>query len=420
MEELQQRIRAIRVHQADANLAKQPYGALPDSGNALDRTDANVVEMPSRHPPQEGITEDLTMQRSVAKAKAQTKRKPKAPSTASKGSGSLGSVSFRQQLRDVKQQSFAEELKRLEAQAERINQLLAERASQTAQRSQRAAEDPSSATPFTPPSFSPHTVKGDRQVARDAHPVHPPDPASEHPISALENESTDSLKQQAVRIKQILAELEFNLTESEATAISDSTKASVQAIRPDSIQEKHRSKAAAHGMSPIQPASSYLPHSSLPHRTQIAPDHDSQQADQEAAATAQALRYLAHRERAPSAIAENMLENYGDRTHPRPSRQSAGLLKRSGLRLRQLLQIPQKPMDRLGDATLWIVLAIATRIGLRLLTGILPAFTPLVFLLMFVPAALAIYLAGFVPKAGAVSSYRLFLITLGLLIGGKF
>lgn len=89
------------------------------------------------------------------------------------------------------------------------------------------------------------------------------------------------------------------------------------------------------------------------------------------------------------------------------------------MRLRQLLQVPQTSFDRVGDAVLWIVLAVVIRVGARLLLALLPALTPIFVVLMFAPAILAVYLAMFVPRAGFVSVYRLFLMMLGLLIGGR-
>jgi hypothetical protein len=77
-------------------------------------------------------------------------------------------------------------------------------------------------------------------------------------------------------------------------------------------------------------------------------------------------------------------------------------------------------MDQLGDAVLWIVLSAVVRVGVRFLIMLYPAISPVVTILMFIPPALAVYLAVFVPRAGFVSVYRLFLITLGLLLGGKF
>jgi hypothetical protein len=76
-------------------------------------------------------------------------------------------------------------------------------------------------------------------------------------------------------------------------------------------------------------------------------------------------------------------------------------------------------MDRLGDAVLWIVVAAVVRVGSRFLIATYPAYSFLFIALMLAPAILAVYLAVFVPKAGFVSVYRLFLIMLGLLLGGK-
>ena len=109
-------------------------------------------------------------------------------------------------------------------------------------------------------------------------------------------------------------------------------------------------------------------------------------------------------------------------TAPRPKMAAAP--RRHTLRYywRQLqprLQLPQTRGAIAVDAVIWIVAAVGLRIGLTLLAKSLPLLNLPILLLLFCPAVLAGYLAFCVPKSSPVLIYRLLLLTLGLLIGGK-
>ncbi len=88
-------------------------------------------------------------------------------------------------------------------------------------------------------------------------------------------------------------------------------------------------------------------------------------------------------------------------------------------RLQPRLQLPQTRGAIAIDAMIWIFAAAGLRIGLTFLVGYLPFLGLPISLLLFVPAVLAGYLAFCVPKSSPVFIYRLLLIALGLLIGGK-
>ena len=112
-------------------------------------------------------------------------------------------------------------------------------------------------------------------------------------------------------------------------------------------------------------------------------------------------------------------EAYRDRRHGEPAlRQSLPFMRR--LRIWQFLELPSKPIDRLGNAAVWIAASVVFRVGSRYLLSAFPVLSPVFTLLMLAPAVLAVFLAVFVPKTGWVPFYRLFLIMLGLFIGGKF
>ncbi|MGA7934258.1 MAG: hypothetical protein WCA35_11985, partial [Kovacikia sp.] len=129
MEELQARIRAIRTIQTEKNLAKHPS---PESGSSAEgdgQEGAKVVEMRDRAQTSGEAIEAEAVQRASGRRKAQTSSKRKKQTAPVK---QKAFVPFHQ-LREGNQQPYADELRRLEAQAERINQLLAERAEKKSQ-----------------------------------------------------------------------------------------------------------------------------------------------------------------------------------------------------------------------------------------------------------------------------------------------
>jgi hypothetical protein len=132
-----------------------------------------------------------------------------------------------------------------------------------------------------------------------------------------------------------------------------------------------------------------------------------QQAEQEAGQTAAALRYFASRERVSTKGTDSPTPPFANA----PAKQS-NPPKRWNLH-------PQGLLDKIGDAVLWIVGAAAVRFAANLLLASIPSLTPIVTLLLFVPAILAIVLTFFVPNASFLIIYRLFLISIGLLLGGK-
>lgn len=81
--------------------------------------------------------------------------------------------------------------------------------------------------------------------------------------------------------------------------------------------------------------------------------------------------------------------------------------------------LPPKPSAIALDALLWLLASMGLRYGLSAIATSLPALALPISMLVFVPALMAIYAALFLPQVNSVSVYRLLLITVGLLIGGK-
>ncbi|PSB34685.1 hypothetical protein [Stenomitos frigidus] len=408
MDELQARIRTRRSLQTDRNLAEQPYPEFEYSDDAPRQGEANVVEMPHRQV-QESLSDSPPTQRSAAKLQQGAKQKP--------ATASQNAFSFRQ-MRDGHQQPYIDELKRLEAQAERINQLLAELKRKKARAETAELSKGETATPKK------RTAKGSKPSSRSPQREVSPMPAQDDDTAALEA--------QAERIKQLLTELETAIVQGEAMPQSDTI---AQSPIAQGMGENHAQPLdQPASVTPLSPASNPASFASDTYRyasntrpfsvsSQVTPEAD-QKAQQEATATAQALRYLASRD-----VSQPVEPTIGATHHEprrtaarsRTSQPMAGLssMRRYGLQLRQFLQMPQKSFDKVGDAVLWIVLAAAIRVGARFLLALFPPLSPVFMLLMFAPAVLAVYLVLFVPKAGFVSIYRLFLIMLGLLLGGR-
>ena len=424
MDELQARIRTRRSLQTDRNLAEKPYSEFEYSDDASWQGEANVVEMPNRQA-QEGSSDSVAMQRPTAK-RQQGAAKQKLTTVNQKA------FPFRQ-LRDGHQQPYIDELKRLTVQAERINQLLAER-------KRKKVAEPLALTDETAVPKK-RAAKGRKSLSRSPQQEVSPMPA--------QDDDTQALEAQAAHIKQLLAALETALIQGDTMPADDATEHGMGDRRsplsdqpttatpspPTAKVEAFASSTYAYGATE-QPFSVSSP---------ATPEVD-ETAQQEATATAQALRYLSSREVsrdcvdpaiAPASAQEARRAAARSRSSQSRSSQSRSSqsrpsqlrtppsklrllpLRRYGLQLRQFLQMPQKSFDKVGDAMLWLVLAAAIRVGARFLLALFPALSPVFMLLMFAPAALAVYLVLFVPRAGFVSIYRLFLVMLGLLLGGR-
>ena len=410
MDELQARIRTRRSLRTDRNLAEQPYPEFEYSADPSRQSEANVVEMPNRQA-QDNDSDSVPRQRSTAK-RQQDAAKQK-PATATQKA-----FPFRQ-LRDGHQQPYIDELKRLEAQAERINQLLAEHKRKKAQA--EALESANSEAP-TPKK---RTAKGRKPSSRS--------PQREISPMPTQDDDTEALEAQAERIKQLLVELETAIVQGDVMPSNEATEHRVNETRSQSLEQPTSATALPTALTAESFASGTYRYGSpaQPFAVDAQTPEVDQKAQQEATETAQALRYLASRDvtrdyvESPIAPANpqetRRTAGRSRSSQARPTQSTQGLLplRRYGLQLRQLLQMPQKSFDKVGDAVLWIVLAAAIRVGVRFVLTLIPALWPISVLLMFAPAALAVYLVMFVPRAGFVSIYRLFLIMLGLLLGGR-
>ncbi len=419
MEEFQACLKAIRALQTEMNLARQPDSELLNVSEAECRGEANIVELPERAP--DAIEEDKLVSRSRRKAQSSSKRKSQTSTSKQKPV-----VPFRQ-LRE-NQPPFVDDLKRLEAQVKRINQILAERS-----RSQSHQEQPhdeletrSQANPVEQMRSS-LDEKRSSKSSKQANLTY--DDGEELRMASLDDENSENLKLQAERIHQLLAELEETIQQAGAIAQEPSHQKPQQRAtnsfnaRREEVNRLGRSQDFRHFPEYIPEYGGFSePSAQFQSQSQRTPQKNVKRAVQEAAEAAQALRHLTNREGScipNGTFNRNTYPEAFSQELPQPCYPTQNSIKRLGLRLRDLFRVPQKPIDKLGDAVLWIVLSAVVRVGSQFLMVIYPAYSPLIIGVMLVPAVLAVYLAVFVPKAGPVSVYRLFLIMLGLLLGGK-
>jgi hypothetical protein len=80
---------------------------------------------------------------------------------------------------------------------------------------------------------------------------------------------------------------------------------------------------------------------------------------------------------------------------------------------------PINPSFSIPDAVLWVMGAAVVRLGLDALLAATPALWPVVVLLVIMPAVVAMYQATVNPKSGFLLGYRLLLVMIGLLLGGR-
>lgn len=87
--------------------------------------------------------------------------------------------------------------------------------------------------------------------------------------------------------------------------------------------------------------------------------------------------------------------------------------------IREVVGLPRGLIARIGDAVAWIAVAAAVRIGLQVLMAAYPAFWLPTVLLLVIPVLIAAYQITFMTQSGIVWGYRLLLVLVGLLLGGR-
>lgn len=343
MEEYQHGIYSSQHYPTSRKLARQSQQ--PYEEDDLDDTpleeDPKVLPLPSKPRSQDSLAEDVILRSGKRKSSSSSQRKTKSTASKPKASKSVRSSS------SANPQLFVDELQKLEARADRINQILAERA--------RKKDGEPSPTGHSMP------ISGQALYSQQYQEVSLP-PSHEWP-APVSPESTETEK-----------------------SVSQPWSPQFWEQRMDAGQQ--------------------------------------QQARQDAWQTAANLRYLNHPGQ-PS-YGDEGLSGLEDQRPAFRHKTTTGTSSRSPsfpwhhLGWQRFLEIPHKPIERISDGVVWIGVGAIVRMLSRFVLMAFPGLTPVFTLLMLTPAMLAVFLALFVPRMGWVPCYRLFLITLGLLIGGKF
>jgi hypothetical protein len=477
MEEPQARINPNPAFPTEQNLALKRYAVLEDLDQVLSplsppQTEPkNFVGMLSRQQVREGAAEKRAPRPARQRRKAQVIQ-PKPPSSLP-GVTDLPGVTERgtskreiseqventvRQLRQINSQLSPDELKRLQLCAKTINQLLVDLAIQTEKQSEKlepreklepksnsqksssqksssqksskkarspVAQPPKKLREVTLPNLNGTTPNGTVPMSKAEENATPPEMVNN--LVEPERESERDIEQE---LSYLLAELERAITRvnpAECSAQPAQAADAVQRPSPESGETGSRGRSGGNGQSPNSMTEDGQAVASLT-MSASGQNLDStnlnwKQAEQESVETAEALRYLLKRE-LHSLNREQPFSNTTEfKPPPKPRRTSQPPTQQASKRpvshLRRFLQIPPKPLDKVGDALLWVMVAAVIRVGFGFLLEAFPGLKPVLTLLMLAPVALTVYLVLRLPKAGWLWLYRPFLLLLGLLLGGR-
>jgi hypothetical protein len=95
--------------------------------------------------------------------------------------------------------------------------------------------------------------------------------------------------------------------------------------------------------------------------------------------------------------------------------------KATGLRMPPARQVDalEMPSFSIQNAAIWIIGSVVARVGLDLMLLAFPGMWLPVIGLIVTPAAIAVYRATVAPQTGIIWGYRLLLVMIGLLVGGR-
>jgi hypothetical protein len=353
--------------------------------------------------------EDIGMPMSIQTTIAEDERRPRTAAKRKQRSTTQGNtratMGSKKAPKTVRQNQaaapyqYADELKRFEEYAKRINQILVDRANKEA-----IADSRSDAIAYPQPTPKVSTQPTPTQPTQ-WQVVQPPDrnqPIKNMPIknqwqapTPIEEQTVEGLKLQPGSIHQRLHELGLYLNEADSRVpVSDNFRGSNPG---NSAQLQHPSLQNAEA---YQISSFYSPTQPTP--LQI-PQTDP----------------FSHHSRGTAA---NRFPR--DRSHSRsvflPITLHRSLRELRGrVRDGMSLELPRKPIDRLSDAALWIATFAIVRVASRYVLTVFPMLAPIFLGAMLAPAIAAVCLIVCVPKAGWIAYYRLFLIMVGFLVGGK-
>jgi hypothetical protein len=221
------------------------------------------------------------------------------------------------------------------------------------------------------------------------------------------NEELQQVESQMRRINQLSNELETAMVE--LKAIAHEMNREHQDV--SSTGRRSNGVPAANASLPTSPTQQFQ----MPPPYEATQAANFAQAEQEAVANAQTLRYLANRERAASTTRVELPTTLKERRVPVRRRTLRYYLQQ----LQKFLQLPSDFSGLLINTGVWVLASAAISFGLKLLMMNFPWLVVPLTILKIVPAMLAAYLALFVPNSGAISGYRLLLVMVGFWLGSK-
>lgn len=113
----------------------------------------------------------------------------------------------------------------------------------------------------------------------------------------------------------------------------------------------------------------------------------------------------------PDSIRESSFpsRSYPRRSYPRPAWHG----------VRVALRPPAGAVPALLEALVWLAAAVALRVVADTVLVVWPALWPAIALVLITPAIAAVWLSMWAPPLSLIVGYRLILIAIGLLLGGR-
>lgn len=406
MEEQKPRIQSsLPLHHP---LARQLYS---DEYGSASVVESNVVPLPT----QNTITEDERLSHNASKRKQRSGTEGKTRAA----TGSKKTFKTVRQSQSAPPYQYADEVKRLEDHAKRINQILADCAHKEASREPLAELSTriTETADVIPNSIdSPNLIKHsstqsqtstssvERQVTQQS--PHIQSCKNQwHSSTPIQKQTVETLKTQNYGVHQRLIELGLHLNEASRLVPSSETLS-------DSKQVNF-----PQGQSPVPPA----PIPSPVHHSPIQWEETPKQLGDEKPLHTAKTESFPHWNQG---ISTNR-KRPGDRDPLRSRSFPPAILRRylregyKRLSNGRSLKLPRQPINRISDAALWIATFAIVRVAFRYGVAAFPMLSPIFLMLMLAPAIAAVYLVFCVPKAGWLPYYRLFLMMVGFLVGGK-
>ncbi len=323
-------------------------------------------------------------------------------------------------LWEVKQSQGLQQLQQVQQQVQQINQILAER-KQTGGQSRQVALSG---------DMGLHSSRELRGSPSGQRAMSSPE---ESVVISSPSDSDEFLLEEIARLNQLLVKLQADIDEGEQALVA------IEKGRfdPSQLPPNLLNSLAQTPISPphdkrvkVFPAPVDNPPVAL---NQPVTSEQWHQSEQDALRTAAALRYLSSTTRnstnLPYPLAESIPQEsptHGsatDRKTPStPAQQNSLPFWNLSVRLGSARSRGHPScgwLDHLGQAVLWVVASATVRLVFKVLLANLPWLNAVITPLLVAPALLAIALVLFQPTAPPSLIYKLFLVSIGLLLGGK-